>query len=315
MRDSKLDEMFQQDRFSQSSFDLPRYVPLSLRLKIVFSGALVWFGYIFFGFGMIFVWVFGGSEALHNLVFFSGDLTETQAEITQITDANLTINDRKVVNCHYQFQLDQVKHSGSTRAYEGQYKVNKTVAIEYVIDDPSRSRIKDLIILSPVFMFLPLIFPVVGLSFIIFGIRKSLKGIWLLRNGKSANGVLVSKEPTNTQINKQTVYKYTFDFVADDGRTYQAIAKTHDHSRFLGEENLEDELKDVEHLDGIVEPLFYEPYFPSRVMMRDDIPGNVQFNEYGEPKGASFSLCLTLIIPGIVITGHTWWFLHVIEVL
>ncbi|PHR95694.1 MAG: hypothetical protein COA78_29730 [Blastopirellula sp.] len=311
MRDPKLDNMFQQGSGSQSVFDLPRYVPLTLRLKILFSGALVWFGYVFFGFGMIFVWIFGGSAALNSLVFFSGDLTEAQAEITQITETNMTINERKVVDCHYQFQIDDTQHSDSTSAYQGQYSVDKKVTIEYVTSEPSRSRIKDLTLMSPMFMFIPMIFPVVGLTIVIIGIRKSLKGIWLLRNGKMGAGVLVSKEATNTSINKQRVYKYTFDFTADDGNTYQAIAKTHDHSKFAGETDLED----AEHLEGIVEPLFYEPYNPSRVMMRDDIPGGIKFNDYGELQGSIVSLCFNLILPVVVIIGHGYWFLHVIEVL
>ena len=37
----------------------PREVPTGLRLMVLFGGALTQFGWVFFGFGMIFVWAFG----------------------------------------------------------------------------------------------------------------------------------------------------------------------------------------------------------------------------------------------------------------
>jgi hypothetical protein len=50
------------------------------------------------------------------------------------------------------------------------------------------------------------------------------KGVQLLKYGQVTRGKLGSKVPTNTRINKRTVYKLTFNFTAADGSSRQVTA-------------------------------------------------------------------------------------------
>lgn len=60
----------------------PRPVPLSTYLRVIFGGVLPQMGWLFFGFGMIFVWPFGGNDLAVALVHFSGPLEYTNGEVT-----------------------------------------------------------------------------------------------------------------------------------------------------------------------------------------------------------------------------------------
>ena len=95
---------------------------------------------------------------------------------------------------------------------------------------------------------------------------------------------------TNTRINNIPVYKFTFEFIADDGGTYEAIAKTH------LTRNLEDENK---------EPLLYDQYNPSYAIMLDSLPGSPGIDDMGNFQTKNYiTAILSLIIPALTIFGH-----------
>jgi hypothetical protein len=279
----------------------PRSVPLSVRLRILFGGFGNQFGWFFFGFGMIFVWVFGGTATLHDLVFFSGDLAVADARITDVVETNVTIDERRVYEYQYAYRVDDIALDGATQAMEGKYHVGDRVVVEYPVRSHERSRIRGLSISDDWVALVCTIFPLIGLIFIFFGVRKGFKGARLLRHGKQATGVLISTEPTNCKVNEQMVYKFTFRFKADDARTYEVVARTHVTERFA-------------RMDSYREPLLYNPWKPSDAILLDDLPGGPRINENGEIHGTSLSMLRLLIIPGVSCIGHGLWFLHVLEV-
>ena len=78
------------------------------------------------------------------------------------------------------------------------------------------------------------------------------------------------QEATNTKINKQTVYKLFFEFTANDGKTYQVVAKTHKTHRLLDEE---------------LEALVYDPANPSNAVVLDALPNGIKnyfLHHYGK---------------------------------
>jgi hypothetical protein len=74
----------------------------------------------------------------------------------------------------------------------------------------------------------------------------------------SASRRLVDKQPTNTQINKQTVYKLTFEYTDESGATHRMTDKTHVTQLVEDEET---------------ERLFYDPRRPGHGKLVDLLPG------------------------------------------
>jgi len=299
-----------------SSTDPPRHVPMSVRLRMRCGGFASQFGWLFFGFGMVFVWVFGGATALHNLVFFSGELASAEATVTEIAETNVEINDREVYRYVYSYEVEGRTYTGATKGFGGRYQVDDTANIEYCVDDHARSRIPDMSIGS-FGMYFGMILPVVGLGFILAGQRKARNGGRLLRDGKFATGTLIGREPTNTTINKQRVFKYTFEFQADDNQIYTVSARSHLPHRFAGEATDVTGNESAEEFDipnGVNEPLVYDQYNPLDAVLLDDLPGEPRFDAHGDIAGNVGGLLLRLIIPGAAFFGHFFWLLHVIEI-
>lgn len=308
MRDPKLD-MRRKNKLS----DPPRLVSLPVRLKLMLGGFSNQFGWLFFGFGLVFVWVFGGSDFFYNTAFFSGELAVTDGIVTQVEETNLTINESSVYAYHYKYSVDEKTYTGNTRAFGGRYQVNNTADIEYVVSDHGRSRIKNLSTGIGWGSVLTVIFPIIGLIFMVSGIQKGTKGVRLLCEGKQAMGRLVSREATGTKINDQTVYKFSFEFEADDGRTYTAIGKTHLPGVFTGENTDQDgnQLKG----GSVQEPLLYNPRTPSDAVLLDDLPGGPRIERNGAVRINLGGVIPSMVIPCITVVGHTWWALHVLEMI
>ena len=141
-------------------------------------------------------------------------------------------------------------------------------------------------------LLVPLLFPLIGLTFMAIGLKKGLHGIRLLRRGVTGTGRLVSKKATNTQINHQTVYELTFEFTTAWGQKAKATARTHETGR------LEDEAE---------EPLVYDPGDPSGAVMLDDLPGRPRLDDLGVTRSRDAAWLHYLIVPGISVTGHLAW--------
>ncbi|MCB0853316.1 MAG: DUF3592 domain-containing protein [Bacteroidetes bacterium] len=267
----------------------PRSIPLLSKLIILNGGFSVPFGWAFFGFGMIFFWVFFmNSEAIHWFSFQSWE--PTQGKIIRSEYTNASENDVEVMKYIYEYEAAGKTYTG--RGYTTGYRFSEgqVIDIEVAADNPEDSRIqgarKEMFGWGTIFV---VIFPLVGLAFILFGFRSNMKSLDLLTNGKFARGKLKSKEPTNTRINEQTVYKYTFEFEADNGRTYEAIGKTHIYSLLEDEET---------------ERLIYAPNDPSFAVMFDTIAGRPEIAPDGSLAPISPARAWVLILPFLTILGH-----------
>ncbi len=272
----------------------PRHVPAGTKLRLLFGGFLNQFGWIFFGFGLIFVWAFTLGADLTGWLVFRGELVTAPGVITAITETNMSVNDRRVYRYDYRFSHDGVDYNGSSYQTGGGIKDNRTVTVEFPAGSPENSRIQGMRRgMIGLFGLMPVIFPAVGLCFIAGGIRKGVKGIRLLTYGEMAGGLLVDKQATNTKINEQTVYKLTYAFTAIDGQTYEAIAQDHETDK------LEDEA---------AEPLLYDPMHPSDAVLLDNLPGCPRVDDMGQVVMKGSALWV-LALPLVTVTGHGmyWW--------
>lgn len=267
----------------------PRQISIPERLAILSGGFMSQFGWIFFGFGMIFFWVFVMNSTI--VYWFSfRDWQESEGTVIRIEDTNAEVNDEDVYELIYEYKVNGNTYTGRSYSTGYAYSEGQAVPIEYDLDHPEESRVNGL--RRAMFgweVIFVVIFPLIGLIFILVGFRTNMKSLDLLINGKFARGKMISKEPTNTRINEQTVYKYTFEFEADNGRTYEATGKT--HLTYL----LEDEE---------TERLIYAPNDPAYSTMFDTIPGAPKLNPDGSFQALSGKGYLSLILPVITVLLH-----------
>ncbi|MDP7421930.1 MAG: DUF3592 domain-containing protein [bacterium] len=276
----------------------PRYVPSSVRLRVLFGGFFNQFGWLFFGFGLIFVWFFAFNADFSSLFLFRGPLKNLEGVINSIEKTGASEGGSRsssgapIYAYRYTFFLDEVEFSGVSYRTGKRFKVNQCVTIEYPVGNPSISRIENMrrAIFGPIVGFV-IIFPLVGAVFIIVGVKNGLKANRLLTDGRLALGSLKSKETTNTRINKRMVYKLTFEFEAPNGQSYQAVAKTH----------LPETLEDEER-----EQLLYDPVQPDAAVMLNSLPGSPALDDSGNVyfKSAVGPALLVLFLPAVTIIGH-----------
>ncbi|NJN45849.1 MAG: hypothetical protein HC808_04500 [Candidatus Competibacteraceae bacterium] len=174
--------------------------------------------------------------------------------------------------------------------------VGEKVTIQYPEGEPENSNIQGMRrqTFGPFALFV-IIFPAVGLVFMIVGLRKALKALKLLRYGRLTTGKLISKVPTNTRINKRTVYKLTFQFSDHLGREHTVSEKT--HLPHLLEGNAD-------------EKLLYMARDPNYAIMLDSLPSSPVIDKGNAIQAASFiKALLLLVIPLVTTVGHGYYIL------
>ncbi|UCG49609.1 MAG: DUF3592 domain-containing protein [Phycisphaerales bacterium] len=276
----------------------PRHVPLTVRVRLLFGGFRNQFGWILFGFGMVFVWGFALRADLTSWYLFRGRLetcegTDTASKKTSFREGgSKRRRGTPVYANHYSFTDSAgAEHEGVSYKTGVRLNTGDKVTVEYLAARPEISRIKGMR-RKPVGLWglLVVLFPLVGACLVISGIRRGLRAGRLLRHGEQTTGRLKSKTATNTKVNNQRVYKLVFDFEGCDGVRYEASAKTH------RPEKLEDERD---------EPLLYDPMYPSRAVMLDALPGSPRIDQSGSIRaGSPLSVVSCLFIPAATLIGH-----------
>ena len=280
----------------------PRQVPWLVRSQVLFGGFLNQFGWLFFSFGLIFVWIFGLNADLSGLLGPFRTMETAQGTILRVEETSATVNETPVYAYIYSFRVErlEMEYQGKSYSTGRQFEPGWPVTVEYLASDPNVSRIHGMrqAAFGPWVLCLVMIFPLIGLVFIAFGLLRGVKANRLLFQGQLAWGELKSKEPTNTRVNNQTVYKLTFEFRTDDGGVYEVVSKTH------LPQLLEDEAE---------EQLVYDPRNPARAVMLDNLPGSPDIDELGQILPTSFSRgLLPLILPGLALLIHGTVFLFLI---
>lgn len=266
----------------------PRRVPISLQLANVFNGVSQ-FGWIFFGFGMIFFWVFVG-HADFSVITFRGDIVETTGKVVRVEETGASENEETVMANHYEYSVAGQRLSGTSYTTGSAAAAGEDVTVEFVEGNPLRSRIAGMrrAQFGPWISFVA-IFPLVGLIILYFAMKSGWRRARLLRNGLLATGKLIGKEATNMTVNDRRVYELTFEFRARDGRRCEAKARTSDTSRLE---------------DDHAEPLLYDPEDPSKAYLLDEVPGRPEIDGTGELVGKPARAAFALALPALVIAGH-----------
>lgn len=280
------------EEFNSLNLSNYRHVPITLKIKILFGGIFSIVGWIFLGIGLLV------NSALipmmsFNSVQFGEDSPQTTGKVVSIRGTNTTVNNQRVMECEYTFEgPDGNEYTGAGYGYYNIPRIGETVQIQYLADDPSKSRMigRDGISTGAIpYVFLVfLIFPLIGLGMLIGHWVIATKKIRLLQSGTVTMGKYSHKFPTNTRINNRTVYKIAYKFEAGDGETYEAYARSHRHHepRFL-----EDQV------------IFYNAINPRKALVKNDLPGPPRMTMQGNLEPPSmFALISSLFVPALVIT-------------
>ncbi len=282
-----------------SPFVETRPVPLLVRLRMLFGGGFSQFAWIFFGFGMVFFWLFACRADFSSWYRFKGHLETAKGRVTASSNAGASEGGTKnrrgtpIYRNEFSYVVDDKAYHGVSYATGRNLRAGDTVTVEYAPGKPGFARIQGM--RANVFgasALMVVIFPLIGLGGVVFSLVRGVSACALLAQGVPATGKLVSKEPTNRRVNKRTVYKYTFTFKTLTGDVGMADASTAAN----------------EFHDGAEEALVYDPRRPQRTLLLSSLPGSPQIREDGQivcQRPAMGLWCS--IVPLVTLIGHGWW--------
>ena len=266
----------------------PRPVALDLRIRNLFGGVISFIGWIFLLVGMIFSSIFlPGYEVVEDFQL-SRSAEIASGVVREVRDTNVRINEQSVYEVDFLFTAaDSQRYFATSYARGIWLDPGDRVSVEFLPGDPDVARIEGTDrSQNPIWLSFILIFPLIGLFFVSAALRVGRHANELLRNGLVTVGRLSKKEPTNTKINEQTVFRLVFQYQAE-GESFEREERSH----LFG-----DMLDDREEL------MLYHRDNPSRAVVLDGISGDLQVSaEGGWQIGEGFSfrrLILPLLLPG-----------------
>ncbi len=238
-------------------------IPLVMKITVALSSVQATIGLVFTLMGSLFLF-FILPLVSFNSVDVPDDAPIVMGEITEIYSTNTEINDRNVLEYHYRFKdKTGAEFSGVSFSHKRNEQIGDNVKVRYNSEIPEESIIVGMSSESfPMWVLLFVgIFPLVGVLMLYFGLKKGLRNVKIIQFGKVAFGTYKNRESTNASVNKQTVYKFYFDFSAADGNTYTATGETH-HSFKLEDEDRE--------------PIIYNSVNPEEAVLVDTLPKSVR---------------------------------------
>ncbi len=275
----------------------PRPVPLSVRPSLYFGGIVAQMGWFFFGFGMVFVWIFVLNSDIAALWQFSGPIQTVDGSVTATHETSYSeggdedTDGTPIYEIAYRFTDETgVMHDGVCYRVGWGPSPGKPVKVEYPAGRPELSRIEHTR-RKPFgwFVVFTLIFPVIGLCMAAPRLACGPRISRLLRWGRLGAGDLVDKAITPVTVNNCRVYKLTFEFTDIAGRIHRAATKTHEVER------LEDDASEL---------LLYDPMRPGRAVFLDNLPGRAQIDDHGYLIGLGMRGLAVLALPVVSVVAH-----------
>jgi hypothetical protein len=239
--------------------DPPRRVPWTVIASAI-PGMIGRFGAIFFLFGMLFVVIFSGDVRPLDEIRLSSAKTTATAIVTEVHEINSEENDVSVYEYRFTFRARNEAEIKGTSYSTGQiYSKGERVPVTYLPDKPTVAQLQDTRHTEFPWWTVLLVglFPFIGGVMLFAGTLSGWQQVRLLALGRLTYARWINVTPTNTTVNDQPVMKYTFEFQAEDGQTYQGNSKS------LPKAQLGDETN---------EPVLYLPAHPDRAMLLDAVP-------------------------------------------
>lgn len=252
-------------------------------------------GSAFFWFGMIFTLLFVGQSELIYIFSFDGDWVETGATIEAVSNTFAEVNNQEQYEFTFSYEVGGQSLEGTCYGpFQSSFVEGNTVEIEYRSGNPARSRILGMTTtVFPIWVMFVLIFPLIGFVCMAIGFRQNVRTLSLLRNGKFTQGKKLTAEPTNVQVNNNTVYAYEFEFEANY-KKYIANCKTHLRHRVEDEE---------------LEKILYNKTNPNQNLVYDAISTLPNIDQFGrmEQAGPLAVLYLGITVLGLLVNGAIYY--------
>jgi hypothetical protein len=270
--------------------ELPRHIPITAKISVIFGGFRSQFGWAFFTFGLLFFWIFGMNADVSSLRF-QGEIIRQPAQISGLFSTGFEEGETTVFEVQYQFIYEGIAYDGASYTTGIHNDPGDSVMVEFPAGAPESSRIVGgRNAAFPIWVLFVSVFPLIGLVFIIAGWRRGIKRLAIMRNGLFAWGEMVGKEATNVKINENPVYKYTFRFTDSSGNVREITDETH-RTDLVEDDNRE--------------RLLYDRHDPENGMLLDIVPGGVTFDVDGQIQPASpVKTAVYLILPLLALGGH-----------
>ena len=143
----------------------PRSLAPLFTVRVLFSGWVGQFGWLFCAFGMLFVAVFDPASSIKEWFAFRGEIHTAEGVATGYDQTNMTINDVRVFETGYRFSMPDGREITDVSFSNGSWmEPGDFVIVEYVDGDVPLSRIAGMRRSSSGSMALiVVIFPVIGL--------------------------------------------------------------------------------------------------------------------------------------------------------
>jgi hypothetical protein len=271
----------------------PRSIDLYSRLILLFSGFESMFGWIFFGFGMIFFWIFTFNSTAMLWFSTSKNWVEYKAEVIQAKMTNSSENEEEVFELNYAYFFDEEKYVGRSYFTGDKYEEGDFIAIQYNEENIAQSRMiggrSKIFGWWAIFV---IIFPLTGIGFIMYSLRKNTKSLYLIKNGHFTTGTMQSKEATGGVItinnNSFPIYNYKFEFQYNE-RTFISKCRTH------LSELVEDEVNEF---------ILFDQKNPELNQVYDAIPNALTFDNMGYMNSLSIRKAHILIAPFLSMAIH-----------
>lgn len=282
----------------------PRHLSILSQLGILLGGISGVFGWVFFIFGSIFLWVFGyNSEAKF---IFEPPLSQWETATGVIMagePTNSSVNEQQVWEYQFQVFTEDNSFSGNSYTRGNRLQEGQEVEVLYLPDDLEKAHIKGTTRAPfPVWTALVVgIFPLIGLCFIIFNIRNNTHFLRLLLNGQFTRGTKQSAVQTGGMmtINGREYPEYKFQFDFNVGTTCHTVTcKTYYPYK------LEDEKEEI---------ILYNPANPSDAVVYDSIKNAPHINRQGQLDELPWTKSWVVLLPILAILEHYMFYRIFVE--
>ncbi|HHM21103.1 MAG TPA: DUF3592 domain-containing protein [Bacteroidetes bacterium] len=263
----------------------PRHLNFLTKMTVLFGGAFQTMGWFFFFMGSIFTWIFVGASEVKYCFDQTDDWLNETGVVLSSEPSNFSENETRIYRILTTYEVNGETHLTKNYTTGQRYSGGEKVRVRYdglhpenaFVNGTKRAPFNSWVAFV-------LVFPIIGLTFILFSLRKNLRSLKLLVNGTFTRGLLVSKTATSTRVNDRTVYQYEFSFHVG-GTEHIATCKTH-----LAE-TVEDEEKEI---------ILYDRFRPEFNVVYDAAPMPA-ITEHGQLAPASGRQLLRLLLPAITI--------------
>lgn len=264
----------------------PRSLSLFQRLFVLLDKSVVSQMGFFFGLtGGLFLLLFSTGTTIRHMIDFKEPLSKISATITKVKKTNTSINEERVLAFHYTYTSKVgTKYKGVSYSVERTWRKGDSVQIEYVTNNPKRSRIKgmDATPAGLIGLFV-LFFPGLGWFVACIALLLRLKFIRLLRDGLWAEGRFLSRRVAPSRVKGgQTAYLMLLAFEDEEGREQKREVYTYAFER---SEDAQPEL------------FLYHPEDETNAAVLSFIPGSPKVDTQGHLRFSIGRSILWFILP------------------